>query len=260
MKLMTYNILDGGIEQTDLLIKIIRKQDPDILVLNEANTFEKNDNERLKYFSNRLNMPYYHLALCGDGDDYHVALFSKYKWQDIVEIKNLMRACIIAEFNTNIGKLKVAGLHLTPYKEELRLPEIRSIVNHFKDNDLNIVMGDMNSLSKNDNYKANFIDEFNDKQKEKFTKDGQIKYEVIEIIKNSGFIDSAVYLNKNKDNTVPTLSNKDAAHATLRLDYIFVTKHLQDRLSGYEVIKNNDADLASDHYPVIVNLTDIRIV
>jgi len=40
----------------------------------------------------------------------------------------------------------------------------------------------------------------------------------------------------------------------MRLDYIFVSESLVPCLQSYTVVKNELADKASDHYPVVVEL------
>ena len=43
MKLMAYNILKGGENRLGLILEVIKKENPDFLVVNEANGFDKND-------------------------------------------------------------------------------------------------------------------------------------------------------------------------------------------------------------------------
>jgi endonuclease/exonuclease/phosphatase family metal-dependent hydrolase len=123
-----------------------------------------------------------------------------------------------------------------------------------KDHDNKVMMGDMNALSRDDQYSLEMIEGFNDKQLEKFTIDGSPRYDAIDAVFASGYVDSAVHLKQNKESTVPTLSNKDVAHADLRLDYIFVSGRLASHLRTYRVIKNELTDKASDHFPVVVTL------
>lgn len=71
---------------------------------------------------------------------------------------------------------------------------------------------------------------------------------------STGYIDSALELNKNLENTVPTFANEDNAHSNFRLDYIFLSESLVPHLKNYEVVKNSLTNKASDHYPVTVTL------
>ena len=40
----------------------------------------------------------------------------------------------------------------------------------------------------------------------------------------------------------------------MRLDYIIVSESLKNKVSSYEVIKNDLTERTSDHYPVLVQL------
>lgn len=250
---MTYNILNGGEAGFDLIIKIVKNAAPDYLTINEANTFANNNNKLLKEFASQTGFKYYDLALSGEYN-YHVAVFSKYPFKKVYKLQPLMRACLICLVETEFGEISIASLHLTPYSEDLRHPEIDLILsfqNKFKNR---ILMGDMNSLSSDDNYDAAITKNFNQLQLKKFTTEGKLRFDAISKIKSGGYIDSAVKLGKNKDCTAPTSINEYSAHSNMRLDYIFLSQSLVPYLKNYKVVKNNATKKASDHYPVIVEL------
>ena len=253
MKLMTYNILDGGGRRLQLIVDAVNKEHPDYLTVNEANTFANENRKILKETSAEIGLPYFDIALSGEYD-YHVAVFSKYPFIEVHEIQLLMRACLVTLVETDLGLLSIASLHLTPVSEDLRHSEIELIVNFQKKYENRILMGDMNSLSKHDGYNQELIRNFNEAQLKKFTTDGYFRLDVIEKILAAGYYDTALHLGKNKTHTVPTPANTDNAHGNMRLDYIFISSSLLPHLTNYAVIKKDITDKASDHYPVIVNL------
>ncbi len=254
MKLMTYNILDGGDGRLDLILKVIKTENPDFLIINEANGFEKNDNQKLNEFSEEIGLPHFKLALSGEYD-YHTAIFSRYPFKETKELKPLRNAGIIAIIGTELGEICIAGAHLTPYTEDLRLSEIDLIVNQQKQYPNRILMGDMNSLSAGDDYNEEMIKGFNDTQLEKFTTDGKFRFDVISKITSLDYIDTAVIFDKQTVWTVPTKINQDEAHLiNMRVDYIFVSNFLKDKIKNYSVIKNTLIEKASDHYPVVIEL------
>ena len=56
--------------------------------------------------------------------------------------------------------------------------------------------------------------------------------------------------------TVPTPSNEDKMHAApLRLDYIFISPGLQPFLKDATILRTPLANIASDHYPLVVDFT-----
>lgn len=254
MKVMTYNILDGAVDTLQEIVEVVKKESPDYLTLNEANTFASGDNKILKVFAQETNFPYFDIALSGEYD-YHVAVLSKYPFKSVNKLQPLARACLITLIDSPLGELSIASLHLTPYSEDLRHPEIDLILDFQKEYPNKILMGDMNSLSKNDGYDERIIADFNKTQIKKFTGNGKLRFDAIDKILSTGYQDSAVLLGKNKETTVPTPSNNDSSHAQMRLDYIFLSNSLSTHLSSYEVIKNELTNKASDHYPVVIEFT-----
>ncbi|MFC1687213.1 endonuclease/exonuclease/phosphatase family protein [Patescibacteria group bacterium] len=250
---MTYNILNGAVETLPQIIEVVKKESPDFLMLNEANTFAKNNNALLKEFAVKTGFPYFKISLSGEGD-WHIAVFSKYPLKNIYMLKPLARACIIATIESIYGPISIASLHLTPYTEDLRQPEIESIIAYQKPFSHKILMGDMNSLSRNDGYKDNIIKDFDEIRIRKFTTNGKLRFDIIDKILKAGYHDTAQLLEKNIDTTVPTLSKVGTKHSPMRLDYIFLSKSLLPFLQSYKVIKNKITNLASDHYPVVVEL------
>ncbi|MBI2010112.1 MAG: endonuclease/exonuclease/phosphatase family protein [Candidatus Chisholmbacteria bacterium] len=254
MKVMSYNIFNGGGEHLPLILAIIKKESPDFLTLNEANTFIANNHKLLKHVAKDLNFPHFDIALSGHGD-YHVAVFSKYKLHHITKLQPLERACLISHIDTDLGQIAIASLHLNPYAEDLRHPEIDLILDQLKSFDLTIITGDFNSLSRHDHYNPRVIQKLDAVLTKKLTTNDQLRFDAIDKIILSGYIDAAVELKRNNDFTVPTSFNEHAFHPEVRFDYIFISKPLKPHLKDYQVIKNNTTFKASDHYPVIAILS-----
>jgi exodeoxyribonuclease III len=254
MKLMTYNILNGGEDRLRFIIEVISREKPDFLVINEANGFDKNHNQKLNKFAGQIGLTCFNLSLSGEYD-YHTAIFSKYPFIKIEQLRPMRNAGILVTVKTELGNLSIAGIHLNPYTEDSRLKEIDLITSRQKQYENKIMMGDFNSLSKTDDYNQEIINEFNDYQLEKFTIDGKFRFDVINKIISLGYLDTASILNKQKINTVPTKINQDSAHmANIRVDYVFVSEALKDKVKNYSVIKNALANKASDHFPITVEL------
>lgn len=254
MKLMTYNILNGGEDRLRLIIKTISNEKPDFLVINEANGFDKNNNQKLNEFVKKIKIPNFYLSLSGEYD-YHTAIFSKYPFIQKMPLKSMRNAGILISIKTGLGDLSIAGIHLTPYAEVLRLKEIESILIQLEKYKNKILMGDMNSLSRNDAYSDDIIKGFNNYQLKKFTTRNKLCFSVVDRITSFDYLDPAYIFNKQKINTVPTKINHDEAHvADMRVDYIFISPSLKDKIKSYSVIKNSLTDRTSDHYPIVVEL------
>ena len=259
VKLMTYNLLNGGENGIDKIIEIIKNELPDFLTINEANSFTDNDFKILKDVATAGNFVNYKLALSGQYNC-HVAVFSRYLWKCVEEIRPVDRACLLAEFDTSLGKLSVGGLHLTPYTEDRRITEIDLITRAQSKYENKILMGDMNSLTEEDGYDEEMIKGFNEKQIKKFTAGGKFRFDAMKRIMSSGYVDPAVILKKNKIYTAPTSINEYGVHTNMRLDYILVSKTLRKNIGEYNVVKNVLSEVCSDHYPVTLELKNIDIL
>ena len=246
--------MDGGTNRLDLILEIIKTENPDFLIINEANGFEKNDNQKLNKFSEEIGLPHFKLALSGEYY-YHTAVFSKYPFEEIKEIKPLRNAGIFAVIETQFGEMSIIGAHLAPYAEEARLSEIDSIIGQQKQYPNKVLMGDMNSLSAEDGYDTAMIKGFNETQLNKFTTNGEFRFDVINKIISSGYSDSAAIFGKQMISTVPTEIKQDKAHLTnMRVDYIFISDSLKDKIKSYLVIKNNLTLKPSDHFPLAAEI------
>jgi len=248
MKFLTYNIFDGGAGRLDLIISVIKSQSPDILTINEANDFSADNGKIIKEFSEKIGTPHYEIAPTEWG--YDVAVFSKTPFIEKEILMSGKRAAVSVVVDSEYGPIAVIGAHLNPGTEDVRLSEIKTIIESQRKYQNRVIMGDLNALSRQDGYSPERVRGFNSKQLQKFTDNGKPHFEVTDELLKSGYHDAAFHLKKNDVTTVPTPSNKDDAHTDLRLDYIFVSESLLGHVSDYEVIKNKVTDEGSDHYPV----------
>jgi hypothetical protein len=120
-----------------------------------------------------------------------------------------------------------------------------------------VVLGDLNALSPEDEYAHLSFEAMNEKQRAKFTRDQKLRFDVIRKLRSSGFVDSAVLQGKNHIHTAPTALKDDIAHAHMRLDYVFVSSALSPYIDRYQVVKDRNTHIASDHYPVAVELRKV---
>lgn len=253
MKLMTYNILGGREDRIDMVIDTVLDESPDFLVVNEANSFVPDISGHLKRLAETTELSYAAAAPSGQ-DTFHVLLFSKKPFHYVQFLTPLVRAGVFAMVDTVFGELTIVGTHLTPYAEDERLTEITSILKAVETHPNTIIMGDLNALSPQDDYAHLTWQEMNTVQREKFTTDQELRYDTIRHIEAAGFVDTAIVQECNHIPTSPTAITHDIAHANMRLDYVFVSEALADNVVDYRVVKNKNTEVASDHYPVAVEL------
>ena len=275
MKFLSYNIFLGGkeadpecisfikdyvSERTDLIMETIKEVNPDLLTIQEANYFEKNDYELTRLYSETLGMPYYSLAKGKrqiNGSAHNVVTFSKVPIKKSQIIPLHSNACLETILETKIGEIGVFNTHLAPYSEDQRLAEARTIMEQAKKFDSYLVMGDMNSLSHTDSYDEAFHQSLNGRQRRKFIKNDRIENSVMRFFQSEGAIDIAQNKEKNHIRTVPTASNKDPNHGSeMRLDYMLCSHKLLPYIEDYQVLKTEISNLGSDHYPVVITVSD----
>jgi endonuclease/exonuclease/phosphatase family metal-dependent hydrolase len=256
MKLMAYNILGGWEERIELILDIIENESPDVLVLNEANAFIPDIEDHLEVLSSRTGLSYSASAPSGK-DTFHVVVLSKTPLTRVVFLAPMARAGMLVIVDSEFGELAIVGTHLTPFTEEERLEEVNLILDAVRRFDNAVIMGDLNALSPQDPYPDFSYESLNEKQRAKFAADEALQFDVVEEILSAGFVDVSAFLGKNDIATAPTAITDDEAHADTRLDYIFVSSALAQYVSEYTVVKDHNAEIASDHYPVTAELKNL---
>lgn len=256
MKIMTYNVLDGGFDikngsRLDKIINVIKNENPDFLALQETDNFEKNGSEILKRFSEELFLPYYSYAsgeAVPGGGRYHVASLSRCPIIDSHTFSgNIFGGAALSTLvETALGEISFCNIHLNAYSEDHRMDELTVVLEYQSKFEKQIILGDHNALSESDDY--------GDMSTYEFTHCDLHRSKVIKALEKS-YIDTSFYLKTNEMRTHPTEGVEDPISKTqVRIDYIFTKKTLIDYVKKVEVIKTKSTEIASDHYPVTATL------
>lgn len=252
---MTYNILEGGVDdkgsRIEHIVSVIKKADPDFVAIQEANNFDKNDNELLKRVSNETKLLHYALArgtLYGDQKRYHVVSLSRYPLQGVYLFPGSLfqSAALFVVINSPFGELSLCNVHLHSSSEDERLREARVVLGYQSNYKKHIILGDFNALSRSDHY--------GDLSAQEFTSYDLARFETTDMF-NRDYVDVTAHLNVNDRSTYPTIGvSHKVSKSPIRIDYIFVTPSLSAHIKNVEVVKTQTAEKASDHYPVVVTL------
>ncbi len=256
MKIMTYNILEGGIDnkgsRIEHIIDVIKEVNPDFLALQEANNFDKNDSELLKRVSNETNLPHYTLsqgALHGDGERYHVVSLSRYPLREehTFPESSFQSAALSLVIDSSLGEISLCNVHLHASSEDERLKELAVILKYQSRNKNNIILGDFNAISRSDHYA--------DLSAEEFTHYDLTRFDVTDML-NRSYVDVISNLNVSESSTHPTVGvPHPISKSPIRIDYMFITQSLFSNIKSGAVIKTKTSDVASDHYPTVVTLS-----
>jgi len=255
MKIMTYNILEGGIDdkgsRIEHIIKVIKEENPDFLALQEANNFDKNDSKLLKRVSKETKLPHYGLSQGGlydDGNRYHTSSLSRYPFREVYTFPESSFQCsaISVVIDSPFGELSICNIHLNARSEDERLKELEVVLNHQSKHEKNIILGDHNTLSRVDNY--------GDISAKEFTHYGLTRFDVTDTLHKS-YVDTLAHLNIKDRSTHPTAGVcHPISENPIRIDYVFVTLPLSPNIKSGKVIKTKISNIASDHYPTVVTL------
>ena len=255
IRIISYNIFNGfdwgkDIERRARFINWVKNQDPEVLAMQELNNFTK---ESLTDLAKEWGHPYAEII---KEDGYPVGLTSK---KPII-VKNK----IIENIGHGLLHVETYGFdflvtHLNPSNAKKRRVEAKSILEYIESKKLVnfILMGDMNAHSPMD---ATYLE----KNATGLLKnqDGRFDYSVISTFLSYPLFDVCrEYVATDKRATFPTpilmgVSKHKKVRSKMeeRIDFIFVTKSILDKVVDAFIFNEGDTEYLSDHYPIAVDL------
>lgn len=264
IKIMQYNIESGfhtydpphvfSKERMNVAQKIIKKEDPDILCINEAYFVSRKSKIKMNYEKIFKIYPYYFFGNPKNPENFTRGdvILSKYPIKNFINNSGKDFSWLKCEIRINKNILNINLVHFAPssfISELYRLKLIKKVLKKIEKN--TILLGDFNSLSNSDHYKwdslLNSWKKF-DKNAENTLKD-MLQCRVTNYVLSKKLIDSYKTLNKKFNFTIPTDKlSKDKKSGT-RIDYIFCSNNF--KIISSKIIKNKLTNFASDHYPIL---------
>ena len=248
MRIISYNILDGGVGRADPLAEVIEAQRPDVVGLVEAD-----DLAVVERIANRLKMDYVHAI----GNSHAVALLAR---DPILESVNyapleprLSKCFLDAKVQTSRGEIVLAIIHLHDgafeQDEDRREEEVGIILDrlkHYRDDRLpHMIMGDFNSTSP--------LQEIDPQKlcptsKQAFADNGNIiPRRVIQRILDTGYGDCLAMARRMEAKIGATFTT---LHPGQRIDCIFVNGMEAGAVKDAWIETDRLARYASDHFPI----------
>jgi exodeoxyribonuclease III len=246
LRVMTYNILDGGENRETFILGVIQKAEPDIVILQEVFT-----EEFLKSLSQSLGMNYF----IGMGNkERKVALLSKLpvlSFKSHHPIFPTWRNFIDAEVEYERTKTaRIIGVHpmanLGIVFEIWRWLEAGYIVRYVRryQNMPCLVAGDLNAIAPAETVKIETMPRW--LKWILYLQGNRVYHFSIAKFLSAGFIDCFRILNSDEGFTLPP------PNPNSRLDYVFVNATMRPYLKKSWVVREPDSvNCASDHYPVM---------
>jgi|SRR5690625_79601 len=250
MNLLQFNILDGCPSE-DRFQKFntwMANQDYDVIGFNELNGWNAN---RLQEQARKWGYDYSAIFEM-ETSPYFVGLISKTPIEIIRrDEENFYHGLLHAK--TNGTHFFIA--HLTPFESIFREKEAAKLAEFVQEiNEPVVVMGDMNTLSPLDRdyyNRKNITEQLAEKETvpKQQVVDGKINYKPMEILLQAGLYD--VGFNGTFTSSFPTPLKHDLTKAIeRRIDYILVNDLFMKRHPIANVLKDDELDHLSDHYPI----------
>ena len=256
MRLVTYNILDGGEGRADPLGEVIEAQRPDVIALVEADVPAVVDR-----LARRMGMDY----AVATGPGHAVALLSRWPIRQSIDHSafrpGLTRSLLEATVLDPSGQAWPIGvLHLpagaTAADEQSRLQELAVILDVFEPHRAarrpHLLCGDFNSNSPNQK-----IDPDRCKSKTQSAlaaNGGDLPRQVVRTLLDAGYVDAYA---ARHDESAELVGSFTTQHPGQRVDYVFGHGLPHDHYLDAWVEQDVLAKYASYHFPVVVEIAGV---
>jgi endonuclease/exonuclease/phosphatase family metal-dependent hydrolase len=244
LRILSYNILRGGVGREQPLAAVINEQAPDIVILQEAT--RPDVVERLAQATG--------MTVNGAMRGRSLGFMSRVPIEEHRWVRPRWSQHAFLEIVPEGADMRIFGVHLSAvhaaWTEARRVRELRALLHAIKQHDRSrhVLVGDFNTLAP---------DERLDVSKLPlrlrvlvWLSGGRIRWQTIAIVLGAGYVDGFRLLQEGDPGlTFPTW----APHT--RLDYVFVPAAFAERLTACHVVADHSSlREASDHFPVFAEL------
>ncbi len=253
MRLVSYNILDGGEGRADPLAEVIEAQSPDIVALVEADNADVVDR-----IAGRLKMD----VIRVEGRKHGVAILTRWALRDSInhglmhdEFEDSVLEATIAEPGGRTWT--IAAVHLHPRAaeadEKRREKEIEALLHIFADRRAegrpHLLAGDFNANSPIQKIDP---DQCKPRTREEIKANGGVlPRRAVARLLLAGYVDTLAAV---RGDEAATTGSFTTLHPGQRVDYIFAHGIPADRLVEARVEQDRLARYASDHFPIVLQV------
>ncbi len=246
LRVMTYNILNGGTGREQLIFEVLKMVNPDVILLEEVMDFRI-----VESLAESLNM----LSFFAKGNSIrHLAILSRYpivfqhSYHPFPLRTTLLEATIECASKQYIH---LFGVHLNAHyfilNELRRIMEIKTILKRITEYRKHpcLIAGDFNAVANNDHVNIEALPSH--LKAMIFLQGNHIFRHALSKLSSAGFIDCYRQLHRfDQGFTLPTPSPH------VRLDYVFADRYLIKYLLECDVVTESPIlHRASDHYPLV---------
>lgn len=239
-RLLTYNILNGGVGRTEAIAKVINACAPDLVLLQEAT--DPANVERLAAATGMADWRAFRRQSLG--------FLSRRPISFCQWVRPRISRHAFVEVVPAGDQVRFFGVHLSAvhaaWTEQRRVFELRALlrsVAHHKDG-FHVLAGDFNTVAPGDAFEVERLPWR--LRPLMWLSGGSVRWRTIQTIIDEGYVDAFKSLHPaDPGMTLPTTDPH------IRLDYVFVPKPHAGRVLACDVVRDPAAVGASDHFPVV---------
>jgi exodeoxyribonuclease-3 len=247
IRVVTWNIRNGGGDRLDAILAVLRRERPDLLALQELRGFGR----RMPRFADALGMTP-HLARSVFGQPVAVLVRPPLRIVGSSAVTwRLHHAAAAVTVPTADGPLTVVSTHLNPFSPYRRMREAVWLAHRFRPTKrLVLICGDLNSLDPAGDHTAALAGLGPAYRRRHLRPDGSVDTRAIAAFERAGLRDLWRVAGDGDGRTVPT---KLGGHefGGMRLDYLLASAGLTGSL---RVVRDHETAYASDHFPLLADL------
>jgi exodeoxyribonuclease-3 len=255
MRFLTWNIRTGGGDRLDAIARVIGREFPDVVALQELRGFDAHGHRRMRDLADAVGMVA-QLAPSLFGQPVAVLVRPPARITATGAVRLwLHHAAAVAVVPTDHGPLTVISTHLNPVSPDRRLREARRLAARYAAADrLVILAGDLNALDPWTDHTDRLARLPEVHRRRHRRRDGSVDTRTIAALDVSGFSDLWRIAGTGDELTAPTTQGGGAEFSGMRLDYVLASPPTARLARALRVVRGDEAEYASDHYPVVADL------
>ena len=252
---MTWNIRTGGDDRLDAITAVIARAAPDVLALQELRGWDRSYRRRMNEVADTLGMTV-HLAPSLFGQPVAVLVRPPGRITARATVRwRLHHAAAGVVVSTDRGPLTVVSTHLNPVSPYRRMREARWLAARYASADrLVLLAGDLNALDPWTDHTERMHRLPEPYRRRHLHRDGTVDTRTIASFAAAGFIDLWRAGGSGEGLTAPTTQGGGKEFSGMRLDYVLASSPAAALAGAVRVVTGDEAEYASDHYPVIADL------
>ncbi|MET0422317.1 MAG: endonuclease/exonuclease/phosphatase family protein [Actinoplanes sp.] len=252
---MTWNIKTGGGDRLDAIARVIVREEPDVLCLQELRGFDRHGGARMRRLADGVGMaPYVARSIFGQPVAVLVRPPLRLGRQHAVTWR-LHHAAAIVTVPTAAGELTVVSTHLNPFSPPKRYREAVWLAHRYRSADgLALVAGDLNGLDPGTDHTETLAAQPAMFRRRHTDGEGVVDTRGLEAFGAAGFVDLWKTAGTGTPLTVPTTRGGGREFSRMRLDYLLASPALAEHAKNVWVVRGDETEFASDHYPLRADL------